>query len=1219
LLGQRIASPQRDVLFDGPFALAACPPLLEHRIGGVPIVPAAAYIEAANAAAVVLGSGAHVIANGWLRAPLLLDPATPRRTQLVVARSADGAATFEVFSRAADDESAPWTSHAGGRFASAALAVDRPDLAVVRERCKRGVDVVAYRREMTDVGLDYGPSFHSLVAAWGGRREAFGELRLPHDDGIAARVMAHPGMLDAAFHLIGVAFEKQDDEQRFFLPTGYEAAELSRRLGTAAFAYVALRDSDAARLVADIWLWQADGTPAGCVLGLAARATSKEQFTSAMARRSGALHLAWPAARDAAQVPAGGVWRVLGGSVELRAAVDQELRARGAHVELCDGAAGVLRAPKAGATALGVVDLRPSTRAQSGAQLPTQTVADGPVAATTELLRTAAGGEAPPGSRLLVVTRATQRVSADETVDACGATLWGIVATAAAEIQGVDVRLLDLEADGASADDAAAIAAAALRADDETRLARRGREFHAPRLTPAGAPDSLEVPARAYTLAMRNRGSLDGLAIEPLERVTPGPRQVEIEVLASGLNFRDVLNLLDMYPGPAGPLGNECCGRIVAVGSEVTELAVGDLVMCIAESTFGSHVIAEATLTFRVPAKLSLAQAAAFPIAQLTAYLALYRVGGIRRGDRVLIHAGAGGVGLAAVHLALAAGAEVLASAGSEEKRDYLRRLGVRHVFDSRRVPDAAAVRAATEGHGVDLLLNSLTGEFIDAGIDALATGGRFLEIGLRELRTPEQVRARRDDIAYHALLLGDWCRNDPAAVRAMYDALVAALDAGRIPPPAVRAFPLADAPRAFRFMAQARHIGRIALTHRAVGTAGVRADARYVITGGLGAIGLHVARWLVERGARYVVLAARSAPNDAAARAVAELRARGATIELVRGDVADPAAVSLGTQGAPVRGIFHAAGVVDDVILARLDTARLLRVLRPKADGLHNLLRATTDDLDMLVLFSSGSAVLGSPGQAAYAGANAFLDGSAHALRAAGRVATSVNWGAWAESGMAARVDERTAREWQARGIGMLTPDAGLRELEAAIGSGAAQTVALAIDWPKFLGALERRPTLLEELGPQRSPEPSAAAGPSLRIVLEQLSPKQRLEHLTRCMVDETAAVLGVGADDIVVRSGLTEQGMDSLMAVELANRLGRLAGVSLPSTFAFDHPTLAALAEHLLAQVLPPEAGSTGAARSSPKSVATGGDLSTGDLGALSATELEEELRRELDRAGF
>jgi NAD(P)-dependent dehydrogenase (short-subunit alcohol dehydrogenase family)/acyl carrier protein len=442
----------------------------------------------------------------------------------------------------------------------------------------------------------------------------------------------------------------------------------------------------------------------------------------------------------------------------------------------------------------------------------------------------------------------------------------------------------------------------------------------------------------------------------------------------------------------------------------------------------------------------------------------------------------------------------------------------------------------------------------------------------------------------------------------------------GRIPAPRLRVFPVGECGTAFRYMAKARHIGRVAITHPAAGLPHARKDAAYLVTGGLGALGLQVAEWLAAEGAGHLTLLGRSAPSAEAEQRLSALRASGTTIEIVHGDVADPDMLAFlkGGTRPPLRGIVHAAGIVDDAALSRVDADRLARGLRPKADGAVNLVRATAGQgLDFVVLFSSGSALLGSPGQATYAAANAYLDGLAHRLAVDGVPAVSINWGAWAGRGMAANVDARTAQEWAERGVGMLTAEAGIALLEGAMSRGHAQVAALPLDWPTFVAAIPaaKRPALLAELGVDggaTAEAPTATGTVSIREWLSAQPASERMGALTERLRKEAAAVLGADDPaDLEPGAGLMEQGLDSLMAVDLSGRLGRLLGVSLPTTFAFEYPTLNALASHLLAEVIPTEAVRV--------DVAERADERELDVETLTDAELEAELRRELDQAGF
>jgi NADPH:quinone reductase-like Zn-dependent oxidoreductase len=367
-----------------------------------------------------------------------------------------------------------------------------------------------------------------------------------------------------------------------------------------------------------------------------------------------------------------------------------------------------------------------------------------------------------------------------------------------------------------------------------------------------------------------------------------------------------------MYPGASGLLGSECSGRVVAIGAEVGSIRVGDEVVAIAPGAFATYVIARASLAVPKPRALSFAEAAALPNVLLTADWALNRLGRLQAGERVLIHAAAGGVGLAAVRLAQRVGAEIFATAGSERKRAYLRSLGLKHVFDSRTLDFATAIYELTNGRGVDLVLNSLAGDFIGASFAAMAPGGRFLEIGRTDIWSPDRVRETHPLAQYHVIDLGKDYEATPEIIRPMLQSLLEDVVAGRLAPLPLQTFPLAAATDAFRVMAQARHIGKIVVTQPwdPPTSAGVlRPEGSYLITGGLVGLGLAVADWMVEQGARHLVLLGRRAPAADATAAMDRMSGRGARILSLQCDALSvvPAACRRGPcRGKPRRRCYR-------------------------------------------------------------------------------------------------------------------------------------------------------------------------------------------------------------------------------------------------------------------------------------------------------------------------
>ena len=816
-----------------------------------------------------------------------------------------------------------------------------------------------------------------------------------------------------------------------------------------------------------------------------------------------------------------------------------------------------------------------------------------------------------PTSRLWLLSGGAQQTDAAEsTLNPAQAPLWGLGKSLALELPELRSVCIDLDPGAARAlvDD---LLAELDEAGDEAQVALRAGARRVARLahlmrTPVATD---EAPFRVVPT---QPGALDGFERAALVRRPPGPGEVEIAIEASGLNFKDVLNVLGMYPGDPGPLGGECAGRVVAMGSGVEHLRPGDDVLALAGGCLASHVTTRAEFVQSRPPGMGAEEGASFPIAFLTARFCLEHLGELRAGERVLIHAAAGGVGMAAVRLAMRAGAEVFATAGSESKRALLRAMGVAHVMDSRSTLFAAEIAAATGGRGVDLVLNSLSGDAIEASFAALAEGGRFVEIGKRGIKGADWVAAQSRGWRYHVVDWGEIAQNDPLLIGGMLAELVEDLRRGTLCSLPRHAFALDDAARAFRFMAQARHAGKIVLRHGAPAPASVRRDGSYLVTGGLSGLGPVVARWLAERGAGRIVLVGRRGATPDTTPLLDSLRAHGCTVVAEALDVTDAAALGallarLRAGGPPLRGVIHSAGVLDDALLAQQDDTRFARVFAPKVQGAALLDRLTrADALDWFVLFSSAAAVLGSAGQSNHSAANAFLDLLARDRHAQGLPGLSINWGAWSNVGAA--VDRGATARIAQQGLGSLTPEQGLAALEHLIGQDHPQVAVLPMDWSRYLERLGRGAaspflSIIAKGAVRPAAGPTAAARtPELRERLAAAAPGRRRALMAAFVRERALRALGVdSARAVDPRTPLGELGLDSLLAVELRNTLGNAVGRTLPATLLFDYPTIDTLTDFLLKELL-------GAPGADPASAPKPGLV--GSIEELSDEEVERQL---------
>ena len=828
--------------------------------------------------------------------------------------------------------------------------------------------------------------------------------------------------------------------------------------------------------------------------------------------------------------------------------------------------------------------------------------------------------------RLWLVTRGGQPVGGEaQPVAVAQAPLWGLGKVIALEFP--ELRCVRLDLDPAADDDSRPTLLEALRAPaDDDQLARRAGHWHSARLVRSQitkrAPDD---PNRPTALQIVERGTLDALSWQPVVRQRPGPGQVEIRVQATGLNFKDVLNTLGMYPGDPGPLGGECAGQVMAVGAGVEGIEPDDEVIALAGGSFSTFVLADAALVIPKPAALTFEQAAAAAIPFVTAYHTLYTLGQLRAGERVLIHAAAGGVGMAAVQLAQRAGAEIFATAGSPEKRDVLASLGVPHVMDSRSLDFADEIMAITDGQGVDVVLNSLAGDFIPASLSVLAAGGRFLEIGKSGLLTDAEAAALGQGKTYFIVDWTDAARETPLVIRDMLLEVMAWLEDGSLQPLPVRAFATQDAVSAFRYMAAAKHIGRIAISQRPDEL--IRPDGTYWITGGLSGLGLLTAEWLVEQGARHLVLMGRRGAGETARQRIADMEAAGAQVVVAQGDVANERDVISVLQDIdrympPLRGVIHSAGALDDGALLQQDWSRFATVTAPKVDGSWLLHRLTQSlPLDFFVMFSSAASLIGSPGQSNHAAANAFMDALAHHRRSQGLPALSINWGAWAETGAAVDYDvfERIGHQ----GVSAIRPADGLHVLAALMQGDAPQVGVLPVAWPTFLKRFAQgaEPAFFAEMArearqkqaaPVTLAQPLAEARPDLLKLLEDTAPAKQRALLVAFVQQQAAQVLELdSAQAVSERLPLSELGLDSLMAVELRNRLSSGLGLkrTLPATLVFDYPTAESIADYLAREALGLRQPETEAPPAAPAAVS-----GSAVLGLLDA--LEDLPDDEIDR---
>lgn len=755
-------------------------------------------------------------------------------------------------------------------------------------------------------------------------------------------------------------------------------------------------------------------------------------------------------------------------------------------------------------------------------------------------------------------------------IDPGAASLAAACRVVANEAPTLTCRTLNV-ADDCSLEEAAALVAAEINSPSrETNIVIGGSGRRVSRFRPGLPVSDVDGHDPARRLVVGRPGRLDSLQFESFTPAEPGPGQVALEVRAAGLNFRDVMWAMGLLPdeallhGFAGPgLGFECAGIVTAVGPGVHDFQSGDRVMAVASTCLATHAVTAAFATLKMPDDMSFADGATIPVAYLTVAYALGTLGQLRAGERVLIHGGAGAVGLAAIQYARNRGAVIFATAGSDAKRALLRSLGVDHVLDSRSLSFADDVLAATEQEGVDLVLNSLDGEAMERSLGLLKPFGRFLELGKRDVygNTSIGLRPMRHNISYHVIDVDQLAAKRPAVAREVLDEVAALLADGRVRPLPRREMPLAQAAEAFRLMQAAGHIGKLVLVPgdaplpvaQPPATFAARADASYVVVGGLGGFGLETARWLARHGAqRLALLGRRGAGTPGAADAIAALHVDGVDARAYGCDAADAEALDAALAAVrqdlgPIAGIVHAAMHLEDGLIASLDHAKFERSLRAKWRAAELLDRMTRDDpLDLFLLFSSVTTVLGNPGQANYVAANAALEAIARRRHRAGLPALAVGWGPIADAGILTR-QAGVAEELERRmGAAPMTAVEALDGLPRMLQSGLPVVTYAPMDWngaKQLLTALQA--PAYAWLAQHRE---NAAPAVDIRAMLTGHDDAEAESLILGLLIEEMASVMRLPVERVDPARPLAEVGMDSLMAVELRLGMESRFGMSLP-----------------------------------------------------------------------
>jgi NADPH:quinone reductase-like Zn-dependent oxidoreductase/acyl carrier protein len=1124
----------------GLLSRARLPWLADHRVSGAVLLPGTAFVEMALRAGAQVGCAD--VAELVLEAPATVPPDTAVDVQVAVAAPADGQRRFEVFCRQAG---AAWARHATGVLAALPDPQWSGGDGPWPPRDAVAVDLADCYAVLAARGYDYGPAFRGLRGLWRRSDEVFADVALPAElVPEARRFLVHPVLLDTALHavLLSGAF---GIDTALALPFSWSG--------------VSVRATGASRLLVRVTggsgsvtveLADSDGRPLGVVRSLLLRAADPDRLRTMAAAAPPAATAEY---RDLYQVE----WDLLSETGASADPADWSVVGTRVLAESeCYPDWLVFQATHAAAAAAVVVLAWPGDHDPD-----VPAVAQARLARLLEIVQQWCAEDRWARSRLVLLTHGAVAEDQGTAVsDLAGAAAWGLVRTAQTEHPGRFV-LVDTDDDP----DSMAALAVAVGSGEPQSVIRRG-QVRVPRLARPGTV--LSVPdSAAWRLAAVRRGSLDGLALidHPAAAAALAPTRVRVRIRAAGVNFRDVVSTLGLVDDDR-PLGSEAAGVVTEIGEDVTDLAVGDRVMGIfPDGAFGPVAATDRDLLVPIPREWTFEQAAAVPVAFATAYHGLVNLAKVQPGERVLVHAAAGAVGMAAVQIARYLGAEVYGTA-SPHKWPALLGYGMTsdRMASSRTLEFEQRFAA-----GFDVVLDSLAGEFVDASLRLTRPGGRFLEIGKTDIRDTAMVARDHPRISYRAYdLLADV---EPRSQGEMLRELAALVERGVLSFPPLASWPVRRAPEAFRYMSMARHVGKLVLTL----PPGDDGDGTVLVTGASGALaGLFARHLVLARGVRNLLLLSR---GPARPELIAELTELGAAVRWAACDVADRDALARVLAGIapqhPLTGVFHLAGALADGVIESLTTDSLDAVMAPKAVGAWNLHTTTLDaPLTDFVVFSSVAGTLGTAGQGNYAAANAFLDALVSYRRGRGLPGSSWVWGMWENFGsaMTGRLSEVDRARLRTLGLAAITAEQGTRMFDAGTELGSAVLVAAAVAASDPAAAQAVSPLLRPLLAAparRRAAPDTPTATVSFTDRLAGLDPVAARDELARLVGRNVAAVLGYDTDVAPpVATPLRDLGFDSLAGVELRNRLNSRTGLRTPTTLVFDYPTIGDIVGYLV-----------------------------------------------------
>lgn len=1199
LVDQQILSPLSDKQFCTDFNLDKYPFIKDHVVHGANVVPGALMAEAAlEIGTQIWGNDSFTVQDLLILQAITLQEDESKKVYYIAQPIEKNTYQLKLYSQSLDDnEPATWLEHASLKLSKqekpAANNFDENDVIAKSDGTRSGIEFYAVSDQL---GLVYKNKFRIVEQVWWSGHDAIGKMHIPSDE--SGNYQVHPAFLDACFQIPAayiLKHRKAEQINSLYLPIHIQSLTQYKKLSGSVWTYFTLEHFEEDNIIkGDVRVKDSAGNLLLFIQGFSCKAmkhTALKQHLNKDFMQQSIYSVQWKALhadKELEKTPllANDIFifdDAKGWGTQLKSKLENQgktcylvypgesFQRTGNKMNISPSDLNNYKElfSQVKSNAVGIINLWSFDNSLN------ETVNGGlhySVTANLNLIK--ALSQTQLVVYMYTVTRGVFSIEAFDGRSAIESSpTWGLGNVIPLEHADMHFQMVDISGNNYE-EEQDQLVNQILFVNQKEHIAIRQNTVYNQKIEyrSNSHKQTLAVPnSEAYYLNITQRGLFDNLVLEKCERKNIADTEVEILVKASGLNFRDVLNCLGQYPGDPGLPGSECAGVITKVGKSVQDLKPGDEVMAFGTmGGFAKYVTAQQSFVIKKPKNFSFYQSATIPIVYLTAWYALKYLSNLKKGDKILIHAATGGVGLAAVNIAKLLGAEIYATAGNEKKRSYLRQLGVKHVMDSRNTDFEKYINETTDGKGVDIVLNSLTGKALVSSFNVIAENGYFLEMGKAEIWEDEKIDQLNKNFNYMPFDLAEVAQKEPQCIQDMFAELNARFEEDKLTFLPYQSFEIENSREAFRYMSQAKHIGKVIITN-ANTEYKINGDSTYLLTGGLGGVGLVTTEYLIERGAKHIVLLGRKNPSSEQMAVLEKWRKSSIDIQTYAVDICEKDKLknvldTIQSKMPVLKGVFHAAGVLDDGVLEHLDESRFVKVMKPKVQGTWNLHELTSHlNLDYFVTYSSIASCMGSPAQGNYAAANAFLDALVSFRKYNGLACTTINWGPWSEVGMAHANSD--LKKYELIGLNAIAPAKGKEILDFALKTEQEQMIAVDINWEKYKKILPLSQQWIVPSAPNVAK--SAKQAERTYDIIQKLSAVENSEKkklILAFMQSESARILGYDdTQKIDSEIPFNELGFDSLSAVELKNVLSSAFDIKLQPTVVFQYPTITALTDFI------------------------------------------------------